>query len=331
MISVVAPRIFKILIHVLLPLVVAGLYFYFVQRHVPFRDIFEFDRDEGINLMKAALYADGQPLYTKIWSDQPPVLTVVLAKYFKIAGLDVMKARLLILGFASLLIWAFYNCIRVTAGTVAALFGTLLLVMTHEFVRLSVSVMVGLPALALAMTAIYLLLLYPRYPSLLLVGGSGVLFAISLLTKLFTAFLIPFLLLLLILFGIQRWKGVLAAVTPLLTWVLALAAAMALIAWRCNALDYRQLVGTHIKSGVKGAQDAESTKMLADMEKHDYGDYKALAVLGLIATLVFLNYEQAAGRDRVLPRPRPPSPRRSCRSIHRDSCPSSGWWLAISF
>ena len=40
---------------------------------------YEFGTDEGINLMKGALVANGFSLYSDIWSDQPPVLTFFLA------------------------------------------------------------------------------------------------------------------------------------------------------------------------------------------------------------------------------------------------------------
>lgn len=58
----------------------------FVLLKTPFLREFQFDNDEGINLMKALLFERGFSLYDEIWSDQPPVFTVLLAWWFKIFG-----------------------------------------------------------------------------------------------------------------------------------------------------------------------------------------------------------------------------------------------------
>jgi len=45
----------------------------------PIWSSFQLDADEGVNLGKAMLLDKGFKLYTDIWSDQPPVLTYILA------------------------------------------------------------------------------------------------------------------------------------------------------------------------------------------------------------------------------------------------------------
>jgi hypothetical protein len=122
----------------------------------------EFDTDEGVNLMKALLVDRGHRLYTEIWSDQPPVLTLLLAETIRAFGASVTAARALVLLFSALLIWAFSQALRMSTSRAAALLGVLLLLSSAWYVRLSIAVMVGLPALALAMLSTYFFLLSYR-------------------------------------------------------------------------------------------------------------------------------------------------------------------------
>ena len=113
-----------------------------------------FDVDEGINMMKAMLLAEGYPLYDQIWSDQPPLLTYVLAVAFRAFGYDANVARLVVLVFSVVLLWAAWRFLRVIGGVSCAFIGSLLIILLPHFVQLSVSAMVGLPAVALAMVSV---------------------------------------------------------------------------------------------------------------------------------------------------------------------------------
>jgi len=157
----------------------------------PVTQTFEFDYDEGLNLMKVLLYSQGFSLYTQIWSDQPPFLTVLLSHWFSLFGQSIFAARFLILLFSALLIWSFYQIICSSVGRIPALVATLLLFTSWLFIRLSISVMIGIPSLSLAMLSIYMLILYKRYCRKCFVVFSGGLLALSLQTKLFTMFLVP--------------------------------------------------------------------------------------------------------------------------------------------
>ncbi|MBD2005228.1 glycosyltransferase family 39 protein [Trichocoleus sp. FACHB-40] len=174
---------------------IMSLYIGFVLAIRPVRETFEFDYDEGLNLIKALLYSKGFSLYTQIWSDQPPLLTVTLSHWFSLFGYSVFAARLLILLFSALLVWSFYQIIRYSLGLIPALVATLLLLTSWLFVRLSIAVMIGIPTLSLAMLSIYFLTLYKRHSRKIFIILSGGLFALSLQTKLFTVFLIPLMLL----------------------------------------------------------------------------------------------------------------------------------------
>jgi 4-amino-4-deoxy-L-arabinose transferase-like glycosyltransferase len=158
---------------------------------MPIRETFEFDGDEGINLMKALLYADGYTLYRDIWSDQPPLFTAILSIWLQLFGESIVAARVLVAVFAALLVWALYQTVRVSWGIVPALVSTLVLINSYGFMKLSVAVMIGLPAIALAMLAIYTVVIAGRQNSLGWLAVSGTILALSLQTKLFTVVAIP--------------------------------------------------------------------------------------------------------------------------------------------
>jgi hypothetical protein len=45
----------------------------------PLKETFEYDPDEGVNVIKASLYSKGFSLYDEIWSNQPHLLTYILS------------------------------------------------------------------------------------------------------------------------------------------------------------------------------------------------------------------------------------------------------------
>lgn len=125
---------------------------------MPIANTLQFDPDEGIELAKATLYSQGYRLYDPIWNDQPPLLTLILAGWLKLFGSQIVAARLLILSFATVFVGAFFNTLILIVGLWPALLATVGLCLSLDFLRLSVSVMQGLPAIALVMLSIYLLI-----------------------------------------------------------------------------------------------------------------------------------------------------------------------------
>jgi hypothetical protein len=105
--------------HLAVPLAFLVVMFLFY----PFRERFEFDRDEGVNLMKAMLVEKGYSLYEEVWSDQPPLFTLMLAFVFRVFGLKVNLARLLVLGLACVLVWACFEFTRLGWRWIHALRG----------------------------------------------------------------------------------------------------------------------------------------------------------------------------------------------------------------
>ncbi len=157
----------------------------------PLGTAFGYYGNESFNVMKALLTVEGHGLYREVWSDQPPLFTFLLAGLFKLFGFSVQAARLLVLFFGALLVWAFYQCLRPKTGPLAAWAALALLIFAPNFLQLSVSAMIMIPSLALAMLAVWALLRCReshRRGYLLL---SGVCLALSLQTKMDTLLLIP--------------------------------------------------------------------------------------------------------------------------------------------
>jgi Dolichyl-phosphate-mannose-protein mannosyltransferase len=156
----------------------------------PFTSAFQLDSDEGFNLMKAMLLADGHELYSEIWSDQPPLFTYALACLIKVFGNSVNAARVLVLVSSCALIWAACRAMRTIAGEVHAIACGLLIILLPHYAKLSVSVMVGLPAITLAVASLALLLMWKKQRRLVWLVLSGLLLGLSVATKAFTGFLV---------------------------------------------------------------------------------------------------------------------------------------------
>jgi len=157
----------------------------------PWWSVYQFHINEGINLSKAALVANGYHLYDQIWNDQPPVLTLILAAAHFIFPYNVAVARAIILASASLLLWSSFRIVRRSEGSLAAWAATLALGTSPLILIFSVSVMIDLPAIALAVSAIdqaMVAALEQKRSRYLL---AGVLFGVSLQIKMFTALMVP--------------------------------------------------------------------------------------------------------------------------------------------
>jgi len=171
------------------------LFILLVNLLFPIRNIFSFDSDEGINLMKSLLLLRGYPLYSVIWNDQPPLLTYILAGAFKVFGLDVNVGRIVVLFFAALLVWAFTQYLIQISNRWYAVVGLLLLIVLPNFTQLSVSVMIGIPAIALGTVSLLFVTQWHITRKKIWLILAGIVLALSILIKLFTAILVPILIL----------------------------------------------------------------------------------------------------------------------------------------
>ena len=152
---------------------------------------FEYNMDEGTDLMKSELLLNGHTLYKDIFSDQPPLFTVTLAFWLKLFGLSVYSARIMVFIFSLILLWAVFNILKEEAGKPAGIAAVILLFFSNLYLPLSVSVMMGLPSLSLAMVSIYLLFLYRKNALKRYLVISGIFLALSSLIKMFTVFILP--------------------------------------------------------------------------------------------------------------------------------------------
>lgn len=261
-------------IHLLVP----AAFVLFVLYIMPVREAFEFDADEGINLMKASLYGDGYKLYSQIWSDQPPLFTALLAGLFDVTGPSVLAARLLVLGFVTVMVWSFAQVLRMTIGIVPAIAGVIALVLSSLFVRLSASVMIGLPSLSMAMVAMLGLVTWGRRRHWGWLAFSGVAFALSLQIKLFTFILIPVMLGWLL---IESWRGE-KRYWPAACWIGSAAFTFLGLTWWYGAWEYGQLVQAQVGEAVRGMGDISmnlATALGKDIE------YVGLALAGLCVAI----------------------------------------------
>lgn len=175
----------------LLPIVIALIFLAFTFSYYPFRERIQFDSDEGLNLMRSMLVVLGHPLYSEVSSDQPPLFTQILALLLRVVGFEVNPARLLVLLFSSLLVWSGAQFLQITQGKLAAILFLPLVIMVPRYLDLSVSVMIGVPSIALAAVALLFLAFWHRNKKKLWLVLSGFALALSMLIKLFTGFLVP--------------------------------------------------------------------------------------------------------------------------------------------
>jgi 4-amino-4-deoxy-L-arabinose transferase-like glycosyltransferase len=259
------------------------------MRFEPMTQTFQFDYDEGFNLMKAVLYSKGFSLYSQIWNDQPPFFTVILSKWINLFGHSIFAARLLILLFSAILIWCFYQIVFFELGNLPAIVATFLLFTSWLYIRLSISVMIGIPSLALAMLSIYFLYRYKQtsYKFYLILSGGCL--ALSLQTKLFTVFLIP-------LIGLQildfrsRTKEIktnkLFLLKTICLWLISLVLVYSLLAALYQQFwNQEQLLLTHLKQPPDlKKENFHNLQYLNYMIHQDY-DYIFLAGIGIWAII----------------------------------------------
>jgi len=174
-----------------LPILIALVFLAFTFSYHPFREKLQFDTDEGLNLMRSMLVVQGHPLYREVSSDQPPLFTQILALLLRVVGFEVNPARVLVLLFSTLLVWSCAQFLQITWGGSAAVLFLPLVLMVPRYLDLSVSVMIGVPCIALAAVSMLFVTIWHRDPRNLWLVLSGFALGLSVLIKLFTGFLAP--------------------------------------------------------------------------------------------------------------------------------------------
>ena len=155
------------------------------------RENFEYNVDEGIDLMVTHLVLEGFPLYERIWNEQTPLFYIMLSHWFRLFSSSVFYGRVFVLVFSLMLLWAFYKTIAIEWGSIAAFIGTIGLLFSSLYLHLSTSVMMGTAAISFAMLSIYFIKVWTKTDLKRFLIFSAMFMALSMLTKLFTAFLVP--------------------------------------------------------------------------------------------------------------------------------------------
>lgn len=152
------------------------------------------DRDEGYNLIKASLVSRGYQLYSDVWSDQPPLFTYMMAATDRWVGSLDDADRALISIHSTILISAVgYVAMRLGGYASAGVLAVLLTLSGRQMGKLSMAVMIGLPAVAWAMVAVALVLYGTgRRRSWIAMSTAGAIFAGAVLIKMFALILLPF-------------------------------------------------------------------------------------------------------------------------------------------
>lgn len=147
------------------------------------------DDDEGMNLMKAQSVRAGYKLYEDIWSDQPPLFTLLLAMAFGAFGPSVSAGRMLVLGFALLALLSTALISRHVASSVGSLASVLFLATTDRFTSLALSIRIDLPAISLVSLAVLFTLRYLRTNRRVWLLLTGIAFFSALMIKPMGAYL----------------------------------------------------------------------------------------------------------------------------------------------
>lgn len=269
-----------------IPLLIPAIFIIGIIAKTPIRQVFDYYPDEGYALMGSSLFLKGFPLYNKIWLDQTPLLTVILSYWLKLFGASVYSGRILILIFSGILLWAFYQIIKNQWGRLCALIAVVFLIFSNAYARLSVSVMIGIPALAFLMLSVYCLAIYRKNYSKYLLVLSGIFMALSLQTKLFTLFLLPFIAL-----EVIQTKGIDLecnkkegyAISAFLLWFIGFLAAFLVITVIFFHFNFSMFVKMLFQSHIKGElalRNEFNFSVLRIMILRDY-DTALLALTGI--------------------------------------------------
>jgi 4-amino-4-deoxy-L-arabinose transferase-like glycosyltransferase len=149
------------------------------------------DYDEGVYLTSARMVAAGHPLFSSVFSSQPPVLVEMLALTFRLFGETVVTGRELIIFFSLITLLSVALIATHWVNRYAAPLTIVALALALTFFKLSLVVQAEPPALAFALLAILAILRARQrsWQSVWLIVG-GMCFALGTLCKLFIAPLI---------------------------------------------------------------------------------------------------------------------------------------------
>ncbi len=267
-------------------LIIPVFFIIFALILMPIDQVFYFDTDEGIELTKASLFSQNLLFNHEYWDPQPLLFNILLGKYLNIFGFSIITARIFTLFFATLIIWCFTQILSRSVGNIPAIISTLLLILSINFLRLSVSVMQGIPCLALAILAIYFIVLYSQNFKLYLLSLAGISLGISLQLKMITIFLIPVIMLYLFLI-IPNIKQKLISI---FTFLISLTIIFLIIGLLTSSLDLEKIFLFHLSSSLKeDYQNHNSLKDVILIYAQNF-DFLLLTIVGIKSIKLKENY-----------------------------------------
>ena len=276
------PKILTRLLQISIPIIFVMIILFFF----PFRNRFEFDGDEGIQLMKSMLVMKGYPLYDQVWSDQPPLMTYILVPVLKIFGMEVNVGRFTVLILSACLIWASFEFLRIVWGNLHAIAGAVLILLLPLYMTLSVSVMIGLPSLTFAMFSILSVAVWHIHRQTIFVVLSALAMSISTQIKLFSGFLIPIILIGLLLDEFHQHRrnfDFRVLMRPVLLWIFIFTAITLVITYFFVGLEnLEQLYMAHLRA--VDARWAETYTI--NYHLRDSKSMLFLSMFGMIFTLL---------------------------------------------
>jgi hypothetical protein len=245
-----------IFLAILLPLLfIAGMMLWF-----PFRYVFEFNTDEGINLIKSMMTLKGFELYSEVWSDQPPVLTSMLAFLFRFVGFKVNAGRVVILALSAAILGAATDYLTRRWGFAHAIFGAVALLTLPFYTTLSVSIMIGLPSIAFAMLSFVSLDRWHQNGGAIWLVASGVFLSLSVFTKIWTVILGPIFLVGILLHIWRRRgraSGFVDQIRPLIWWAVGiLPVALIVVFFMIGPANILPLINVHLAAGASPEMQA---------------------------------------------------------------------------
>lgn len=158
---------------------------------LPLGTALEFGGDEGYELMKGFLVSKGFKLYQPIWSDQPPIFSLLLGCAFKTWEPTILIARLVAAGFGLILFVVFFQLVDCRIGRWPAILATFFLIASPVILELSVSVMQEVPAFAIALLSVLFLFQWQKKLHCGWLLTSGALMGIALGIKLTALLIVP--------------------------------------------------------------------------------------------------------------------------------------------
>ena len=167
--------------------VLAGLAVIAIAMRAAFLGGGQLDYDEGVYWQSLRALAAGHPLFSSVYSSQPPGFLLLLAPFYNFLGQSLPAARAGVAFFSVLGIGSAYVAASRLGGRGAGLAAAALLVADPLYLRQSVTIQADGPALALALGAVAAATLSRERTGsagLVYAAGSGLLLGTAVMVKL---------------------------------------------------------------------------------------------------------------------------------------------------